>query len=174
MVRALIAAAPLIAALAGPALAQDVEKGAIVFKKCALCHNVGPNATNKAGPELNGLNGRRSGVSRTSTIPAPTRNQALSGTKRPLRNTSRTPAPKFQVLKRSSPASRASRRSPTCGSISSGSTPQVISRNSRIYETGALATSAVSSARRALPLLTLKRHSLAPQYQTRWTISGSD
>jgi cytochrome c len=61
MVRALIAAAALIAALAGPALAQDVEKGAIVFKKCALCHNVGPNATNKVGPELNGLNGRRSG-----------------------------------------------------------------------------------------------------------------
>ena len=61
MVRALIAAAALIAALAGPALAQDVEKGAIVFKKCALCHNVGPNATNKVGPELNGLNGRRFG-----------------------------------------------------------------------------------------------------------------
>jgi cytochrome c len=56
MVRALIAAAALIAALAGPALAQDVEKGAIVFKKCALCHNVGPNATNKVC-----LNGRRSG-----------------------------------------------------------------------------------------------------------------
>jgi cytochrome c len=61
MVRALIAAAAFIAALAGPALAQDVEKGAIVFKKCALCHNVGPSATNKVGPELNGLNGRRSG-----------------------------------------------------------------------------------------------------------------
>ena len=30
-------------------------------QKCALCHNVGPNATNKVGPELNGLNGRRSG-----------------------------------------------------------------------------------------------------------------
>jgi cytochrome c len=42
-------------------LAQDVEKGAIVFEKCVLCHNVGPNATNKVGPELNGLNGRRSG-----------------------------------------------------------------------------------------------------------------
>ena len=132
MVRALIAAAALIAALAGPALAQDVEKGAIVFKKCALCHNVGPNATNKVGPELNGLSGRRSGSVPDFNYSDAKRNQASSGTKRPLRNTSRIPAPKFQVLKRSSPASRASRRSLTCGSISSGSTPQVISGNSRM------------------------------------------
>ena len=42
MVRALIAAAAFIAALAGPALAQDVEKGAIVFKKCALVTTLAP------------------------------------------------------------------------------------------------------------------------------------
>jgi cytochrome c len=148
MVRALIAAAALIAALAGPALAQDVEKGAIVFKKCALCHNVGPNATNKVGPELNGLNGRRSGSVPDFNYSDANKKSDIVWNEETLRNTSRIPAPKFQVLKRSSPVSRASRRSPTCGSISSGLTPQVISRNSRMHGTGGLANSAVSSARR--------------------------
>jgi cytochrome c len=61
MVRTLITAAALIAASAGVTLAQDVEKGAIVFKKCAICHKIGPGATNLVGPELNGLDGRHSG-----------------------------------------------------------------------------------------------------------------
>jgi cytochrome c len=60
MVRTLIAAA-LIVASGGPSLTQDVEKGATVFKKCAPCHNIGPSATNKVGPELDGLDGRHSG-----------------------------------------------------------------------------------------------------------------
>jgi cytochrome c len=61
MVKTLITAAALIAASAGVTLAQDVEKGAIVFKKCAICHRIGPGATNLVGPELNGLDGRHSG-----------------------------------------------------------------------------------------------------------------
>ena len=36
-------------------------KGATVFKQCAVCHKVGPGATNGVGPELNGLDGRHSG-----------------------------------------------------------------------------------------------------------------
>lgn len=43
-------------------LAQDVEKGENVFKQwCLPCHSIGPNAKNKIGPELNGLEGRHSG-----------------------------------------------------------------------------------------------------------------
>jgi cytochrome c len=64
MVRALvtaITATTLIVASLGTTLAQDVEKGAVVFKKCAICHKIGPGATNLVGPELNGLNGRHSG-----------------------------------------------------------------------------------------------------------------
>ena len=61
MVKSLITAAVLIAASAGTTLAQDVDKGAIVFKKCAICHRIGPGATNLVGPELNGLDGRHSG-----------------------------------------------------------------------------------------------------------------
>jgi cytochrome c len=54
-------ATTLIVASLGVALAQDVEKGAVVFKKCAICHRIGPGATNLVGPELNGLDGRHSG-----------------------------------------------------------------------------------------------------------------
>ena len=61
MLKTLIAAAALGAAFAGAASAQDVEKGATAFKKCMICHKIGPGATNLVGPELNGLNGRHSG-----------------------------------------------------------------------------------------------------------------
>ena len=45
MVRTLITAAALIAASAAATLAQDVDKGATVFKKCGVCHKIGPGAT---------------------------------------------------------------------------------------------------------------------------------
>jgi cytochrome c len=43
------------------ALAQDVAAGKSSFNKCLACHAVGEGAKNKVGPELNGLNGRKSG-----------------------------------------------------------------------------------------------------------------
>jgi cytochrome c len=61
MMKTLIAATVLIVSPAGIALAQDVEKGAIVFKKCAICHKIGFGAKNLVGPELNGLDDRKSG-----------------------------------------------------------------------------------------------------------------
>jgi len=50
-----------IAAVAGamPAWAQDVAKGQQIFNKCRACHAIGPGAKNKAGPQLNGVVGRR-------------------------------------------------------------------------------------------------------------------
>lgn len=45
----------------GSALAQDVAAGENSFRKCAPCHSIGPDATNKVGPVLNGLDGRHSG-----------------------------------------------------------------------------------------------------------------
>ncbi|HEY6022469.1 MAG TPA: cytochrome c family protein [Candidatus Paceibacterota bacterium] len=56
-----IAAAVLIAASTGAGTAQDVEKGANVFKQCLACHSIGEGAKNKVGPVLNGLDGRHSG-----------------------------------------------------------------------------------------------------------------
>jgi cytochrome c len=61
MVRTLTTAAALVAASAGVTFAQDVDKGATVFKKCGICHKIGPDATNLVGPELNGLDGRKAG-----------------------------------------------------------------------------------------------------------------
>jgi cytochrome c len=44
-----------------PASADDLAQGEQVFKKCQICHSIGPGAKNKVGPELNGLDGRHSG-----------------------------------------------------------------------------------------------------------------
>jgi len=51
-------------ALAGafPALAQDVDAGKKVFKKCAACHRIGDGAKNAAGPVLNNVIGRTAGT----------------------------------------------------------------------------------------------------------------
>ena len=48
---------------AGPnAMAQDVAAGKTSFNKCMACHSIGEDAKNKVGPELNGLDGRKSGT----------------------------------------------------------------------------------------------------------------
>lgn len=60
--KTLIMAAALIAAWAGTARAQDVAKGERSFNKCLPCHAIGPDAQNKIGPVLNGLEGRKSGT----------------------------------------------------------------------------------------------------------------
>jgi cytochrome c len=57
----LVAAAALTAVWAYSAQAQDVAAGENSFKKCLPCHAVGPDAKNKVGPVLNGLDGRHSG-----------------------------------------------------------------------------------------------------------------
>jgi cytochrome c len=44
------------------ALAQDVAAGKTSFNKCMACHAIGEGAKNKVGPELNGLDGRKSGT----------------------------------------------------------------------------------------------------------------
>ena len=49
-------------ATASSALAQDAAAGKTSFNKCLACHAIGEGAKNKVGPELNGLNGRKSGT----------------------------------------------------------------------------------------------------------------
>jgi cytochrome c len=53
------AAIPMLEAAAADGDAKD---GAEVFKKCRACHDVGPDAKNKVGPELNGVVGRKAGT----------------------------------------------------------------------------------------------------------------
>src|ERR1700760_317885 len=52
----MIAAASPSFAAGGPAAGQAV------FMKCAVCHNVGPDAKNKIGPALTGVVGRQPGT----------------------------------------------------------------------------------------------------------------
>jgi cytochrome c len=59
----LSALAVVISSLAASAaLAQDVAAGKTSFNKCLACHAIGEGARNKVGPELNGLDGRKSGT----------------------------------------------------------------------------------------------------------------
>jgi cytochrome c len=58
----LMVAAALVVMSMGAAVAQDVQKGENSFKKCLVCHAIGPGAKNKIGPELNGLDGRKAGT----------------------------------------------------------------------------------------------------------------
>jgi cytochrome c len=59
--KSMIVAATLIVASAATAAAQDAAKGKEDFVVCSPCHDVGPDAVNKLGPELNGLDGRKAG-----------------------------------------------------------------------------------------------------------------
>jgi cytochrome c len=42
-----------------PASADDAANGQKVFNRCRACHNIGPGAHNKVGPQLNGIVGRK-------------------------------------------------------------------------------------------------------------------
>ena len=52
----------VLAAWSGSASAQDAAAGEASFRKCLACHAIGEGAKNKVGPELNGLDGRKSGT----------------------------------------------------------------------------------------------------------------
>jgi cytochrome c len=47
---------------AGSALAQDAENGEQVFRQCRACHQIGDNAKNLVGPQLNNVIGRTAGT----------------------------------------------------------------------------------------------------------------
>lgn len=58
----LLAGAALLA-MTGYAQAEgDAAKGETVFKKCKVCHMVGPGAKNNVGPDLTGIVGRKAGT----------------------------------------------------------------------------------------------------------------
>ena len=57
---ALVVVTSLAAASSAPA--QDAAAGKTSFNKCIACHAIGDGAKNKVGPQLNGLDGRKSGI----------------------------------------------------------------------------------------------------------------
>ncbi len=59
------AAVMAVIGIGGPLWSADhgnVENGAEVFKACKVCHRVGQGATNRIGPQLNGVFGRAAGA----------------------------------------------------------------------------------------------------------------
>lgn len=66
------------AALVQTARAEgDAAAGKMVFNKCLPCHSVGAGATNKVGPELNGLDGRHSGTASGYNYSAANKNSGI-------------------------------------------------------------------------------------------------
>lgn len=61
-----VAALALVLAMPSVALAEgNAENGETVFKKCKICHQVGPDAKPMVGPILNGIVGRKTATSET-------------------------------------------------------------------------------------------------------------
>src|SRR4051812_9443385 len=62
MQRALFVSGLLTLLGIGAAHAQDTAAGEKVFAQCRACHQIGPNAKNAIGPQLNGVIGRKAGT----------------------------------------------------------------------------------------------------------------
>jgi len=68
----------VLSAEASNALAQDVAAGKTSFNKCMACHAIGEGAKNKVGPELNGLDGRKSGTAPDYTYSDSNKNSGIT------------------------------------------------------------------------------------------------
>ena len=63
------------------ALAQDADAGKTSFNKCLACHAIGAGAKNKIGPELNGLDGRKSGTAEGYSYSDANKNSGITWSK---------------------------------------------------------------------------------------------
>jgi cytochrome c len=79
--KSLILASVALAAMAGMAKAQDLAAGEQSFRKCSPCHSVGEGAKNKVGPELNGLDGRKSGTAEGFSYSEANKNSGITWNK---------------------------------------------------------------------------------------------
>ena len=68
-------------AMASGALAQDAAAGKSSFNKCLACHAIGEGAKNKVGPELNGLDGRKSGTAEGYSYSEANKNSGITWSK---------------------------------------------------------------------------------------------
>ena len=78
LIQALSAAAALALMSSTAFAAGDPEAGAKIFNKCAACHKIGPGAKNGVGPELNGLNGRKTGAAEGYAYSEANKNSGLT------------------------------------------------------------------------------------------------
>ena len=72
--------------------AGSPDAGALVFKKCTACHQIGPNAQNGIAPVLNGVVGRPAGQYPDYSYSSANKNSGLVWDERTLSAYLRAPA----------------------------------------------------------------------------------
>lgn len=98
----LIAAAFLAAtSFAATANAQDIAAGKTVFNKCLPCHSIGEGAKNKVGPELNGLDGRKSGTAPGYSYSEANKNSGITWNEKEFKEYIKAPKAKIPGTKMS-------------------------------------------------------------------------
>src|ERR1700722_2389708 len=98
-----LSALAVIASLAtvSAALAQDVAAGKTSFNKCLPCHAIGDGAKNKVGPELNGLDGRKSGTTEGYSYSDANKNSGITWNEAEFKDYIRDPKAKIPGTKTS-------------------------------------------------------------------------
>ena len=95
----LVIAAAVLVASTGVSLAQDVGAGETSFKKCMPCHDIGEDAKNKVGPELNGLDGRKSGSAADFNYSDANKNSGITWSEATFKDYIKDPRAKIQGTK---------------------------------------------------------------------------
>src|SRR5882672_3038905 len=92
-------AAIAASAIASAALAQDVAAGKTSFNKCMACHAIGEGAKNKVGPELNGIDGRKSGTAEGYSYSDANKNSGITWNKEQFLDYIKDPKAKIPATK---------------------------------------------------------------------------
>jgi cytochrome c len=92
LVLALMCVAPGSAGGGDAVTAGHPDAGAVVFKKCMACHQVGPGAQNGIAPVLNGVVGRPAGQYPNYNYSSANKNSGLVWNERTLADYLRAPA----------------------------------------------------------------------------------
>ena len=130
MTKTLIVAVALIATSTDVGMAQDVAKGEISFKKCVICHSIGPGAQNKVGPAQNGLDGRKAGSVPNYQYSDANKNSGIVWNEATFKEYIKNPKAKIPGTKMIFPGIKDERRSATCGPTSNNSMPTATSKSS--------------------------------------------
>jgi cytochrome c len=96
-------AAAALALSCTAAAAQDVKAGETSFKKCLPCHAIGDGATNKVGPELNGLDGRKAGTAANYSYSDANKNSGLTWSEETFKEYIKDPMAKVKGTKMAFP-----------------------------------------------------------------------
>ena len=120
-----------------PLIAQDIDAGERSFRKCTPCHSIGPDAQNKLGPILNGLDGRKSGTIENYTYTEANKNSGIVWRRQDIQRLHhRSARENSEYQDDLSRASRTKKNAAICGPTSSSSTKTARLKNEFRGEAG--------------------------------------